>query len=134
MSAVFQTKTIFFPIGRLSGEFFDIYMSRYTVDVIDGVTLDGVAVSQTPTESDTELAAVFRDDDPLTRFRKASLPDGTLTPTPIYDPPLEPEDDPEEFTPIGHTLTFGCPVQFLADIANPPEGDEELFNGVEIVL
>lgn len=123
MSAEFQTSTVFFPLGRLTEDFYAIYMSRYDTDISEGVVLDGLPAVQCSRESDTSLATLFWDDTSRTTFRKASLPGNTIVPIEVK----------EDENLVGHTIRCGWPVAFLEDVASPPEDDEDLFDGVEIV-
>lgn len=123
MPAEFQTATVFFPLGRLTEDFYSVYMSRYDTDISEGVVLDGLPAAQCSRESDTSLATLFWDDTSRTTFRKASLPGKTIL-------PIEVEEDGNL---VGHTIRCGWPVAFLEDVANPPAGDEDLFDGVTIL-
>lgn len=60
--------------------------------------------------------------------RKASVYNGSISPTPIYD-----NGDPETGEIIGYTIWCGWHPQFLADIANPPVELAEHFEGVRIL-
>jgi len=110
--------TLLFPLGRLSEEFVETYLERYT-------------------DSETGWAAAHWDDSEHTTRRKASLFDGTIAPTQHHDAPIPPAD---EFTPEwraahldGHTITAGWPEPFIAHLLRDPQPEPELFAGITIL-
>ncbi len=120
----YQHHTIHFPIATLGNPaFVTEYLTRYT-------------------DPATGWAAAHQDqtDDP-TRLRRASLfPTGetlpTIVPTPVYDPPLTPEELPSgpiTREPVALAITCHWPEPFLADLTRDPQPEPELFDGVEIV-
>lgn len=128
------TKTIFFPLGKLDETFISIYLSRYTIDTsLEQQYIDGIPVELSPVENETFLSTIYKDNYPLTRFRKASIFDGTITPTPVYDPPLEENEDPSERTPTGHTITLSWAEAFINDLTRDPQTEPGLFDGVSVL-
>lgn len=129
-------KTVFFPAGRLDEQFLNEYLDRYTIDTsAEQQYIDGVPVYPSPTiGDDVALSTIFKDNYPLTRFRKASIFDGTIEPTLVYDPPLVEGEDPAGRTPIGSTITVCWPESFLNDIENHAPEDAQLFEDVRVVI
>jgi|GEM_PF-4861274 len=106
---------IFFPLGRLSSEFVETYLTRYT-------------------DPDTGWAAAHWDDTAHTTRRKASLFDGTIAPSPHYtdQEPVGADDEWRAAHLNGHTISAGWPAPFIFDLSRDPQPEPELFNGVTI--
>lgn len=111
--------TLLFPPGRLDLSFVATYLARYT-------------------DPATGWAAAHWDDSSRTRTRRASLFDGSISPTPHYDAPIP--SGFADFTPAwraahldGHTIALLWPESFLADLARDPQPESELFGGIRSI-
>ncbi len=116
---LFVTETLDTDAPAFEPEFLAEFFGRYSVDTAANTqSIDGTAVIQSYTESDPVLATIFPDNAPLTRFRKASIFDGTL--------PLERAEG-------GYVLRCCWPETFIADLQRDPQPEPEWFAGVQIL-
>lgn len=127
---IWTRHTIHFPpTTLLNPAFVAEYLTRYT----DPET--GWAAAHVDRSEDADADEIS---DP-SKLRKATLfADGealpTIAPTPVYDPPLSPEEIVQGHArePVALSITLYWPETFLADLARDPQPEPELFGGVEI--